>query len=103
MAAMIEVKQATDMVTCASCKHCYVSFTNMLFGGRQFAKCKRTLKTETKYDPVTGKVKKTETMDYCSTHRGDYSGYSNECGPQGIHWVPKSTKDVFTALKRGAV
>jgi hypothetical protein len=98
--ALVEITAKEDMITCASCKHCYVSLTNLLMGGRQFAKCKRTQEVTMKYDPVTGKTVKHIKMEYCSTERGDYKGIREECGPNGRHWVPKNTRDVFTALKR---
>jgi hypothetical protein len=100
MAEMIEIATKEDMVTCASCKHCQIGLVNLIFGGRQFAKCKRTEQITVEYDPVTGKIRKKVKIEYCSTQRGDYSGYTGECGPQGKHWVPKHTRDVFKALRK---
>ena len=100
MIEMIKIATKEDMVTCTSCKHSYVSLTNILMGGRHFAKCKRTEKSAMSYDPVTGKTFKKVDIDYCSTERGDFKGIRGECGPKGIHWVPKHTRDVFKLLKK---
>jgi hypothetical protein len=97
---IIAIRSEQEVVTCSSCKHCYVSLSNLLLGGRQFAKCKRTEKSAMTYDPVTGKTFKKVDIDYCSTERGDFKGIRGECGPKGQHWVPKKTRDVFEALKR---
>lgn len=100
MTEMIEIATKKDMVTCASCKHVSIGITNMIFGGGGFAKCKRTEAVTVEYDPVTGKTVKKVKIEYCSTQRGDYKGHINECGPKGIHWVPKHTRDVFKALRK---
>lgn len=96
---IIAIESKEDIVTCASCKHCYVSLANLLFGARHLAKCQRTERSTMTYDPVTGKTFKKVSIDYCGTERGDY-GRRGECGPQGVHWVPKKTKDVFKALRK---
>lgn len=97
---IIAIQSKEDVVTCSSCKHSYVSLANLLLGGRQFARCKRTEQVSMSYDPVTGKTFKKVDMDYCSTERGDFGGRREECGPKGIYWVPKKTKDVFKALRK---
>ena len=98
---IIAIESKEDVVTCASCKHSHVSLANLLLGGRQFARCKRTEQSAMTYDPVTGKTFNKVDIDYCSTERGDYGGRRGECGPKGIHWVPKHTRDVFKALRKG--
>ena len=97
---IIAIQSEQEVVTCTSCKHSYVSLTNILMGGRQFAKCKRTETYSMSYDPVTGKTYKKFDISYCSTERGDFKGIRGECGPKGIHWVPKHTRDVFKALRK---
>jgi len=100
MPTMIAIESKEDMVTCTSCRHFKLGLANRLLGGQQFAKCGRTEEVSMTYDPVTGKTVEKSKIDYCSTARGDYKGHANECGPQGRHWVPKHTRDVFKALKR---
>ena len=97
---MFNIESKQEEVTCVSCKHYYISLANLLTGGQQFARCKRKEQVSMSYDPVTGKTFKKVSIDYCSTERKDYSGHSGECGPNGIHWVPKNTRDVFKALRK---
>lgn len=98
---IIAIESKEDVVACASCKHSYVSLGTLLFGGRQFAKCRRTEQSTMTYDPVTGKTVEKVSIEYCNVERGDFGGRRGECGPKGRHWVPKKTKDVFKALRKG--
>lgn len=97
---IIAIESKEEVVTCTSCKHSYVSLANLLTGGQQFARCKRTERSTMTYDLVTGKTVRKDDIDYCSTERGDYGGRRDECGPKGQHWVPKNTRDVFKILRR---
>jgi hypothetical protein len=96
---MIEQLDKTDVVTCISCRHVYVSLADRLTGRQQYARCTRTKKTKTDIDVVTGKTLTSTEMHYCGTERGLYSG-RDECGVEGRFWEPKHTRDVFTLLKR---
>ena len=97
---IIEATSQEEVVTCSTCKHYHLELMNRLLGNNRFGKCKRTESAIPKYDLVTGKTYIENTITYCSTERQDYKGLNNECGPKGIYWVPKNTKDIFSALKR---
>ena len=88
-----------NVVTCSTCKHYQLEFINRITRAPQFAKCARTLKVETKFDPVTGKNRTTSDINYCATERGDYS-FAERCGPEGIHWIPRNKKDLFVLMKK---
>lgn len=98
---IIAIETKEDIVTCISCRHSHISFTNLLLSGQQYAQCKRTERSTTTYDPVTGKTVAKVDMHYCNTERGDFGGRLEECGPKGVYWVPKHTRDVFKALRKG--
>ena len=88
------------VVTCTSCKHYQLNFINRIIRAPQFAKCARTRKVETSFDPVTGKNQTKSDISYCSTERSEYRGHNNECGPKGIHWIPRNKKDLFVLMKK---
>ena len=105
MAVMIEGVQSTDPVVCKDCIHATrgIGFGNWLGSwifdpGAQFLKCKRSVHAKTEYNPVNGKTTTVVDTAYCSTERKFTS--NGECGPNGIHWVPKHKKDLFKLMKR---
>lgn len=98
---IIAIETKEDIVTCISCRHSTISLSNILLGSKQHAKCKRTERSSMTYDPVTGKTFNKVDIGYCSTERGDFGGRRDECGPKSVHWVPKYSRDVFKALRKG--
>ena len=102
MPMAIELPKAPPVVTCNTCKHFKLDFINWITRAPQFAKCARTVETETVFDIVSGKTQTKTSISYCSTERVNYNGHNNECGPTAIHWVPRNKKDLFTLIKKEA-
>ena len=97
----------TDQVTCKDCVHSIRGLTlNERIGSwffdppGKFLKCRRTIEETVERDYVTGRNAVEQKISYCSTERKFVYESNGECGPQGIHWVPKHKKDLFKLMTR---
>lgn len=93
----------SDQVTCKDCVHSTRGLTlnerisSWFFDPPgKFLKCRRTIEETVERDYVNGKDEVEQKIRYCSTARK----YEDECGPQGVYWVPKHKKDLFKLMTR---
>jgi len=88
-----------DMVLCKDCKHSFTPWHAWLQQSKYALHCRRTYtSSHTDVSPVTGPFKVKAHYETCYVNRiRSFKG--DTCGPDGLLWEPKNSKDLFKYIK----